>query len=193
MQPHLSTVCVVLALSALACTTSSVQVPPGHDGGASDGGGGAPGCHEPPTPANPLDAEETSFVAGLNTYRKKASAPPIAVCASLNVSASAHSDDMRDHSYLAEISPIDMSNAHTRACKAGYAPACGASTSTMSELVAVSVGTGQALLMQFTSDPSASHLLAETSFVVVGLGRSIGCDNDYWTIDLASMSDPSCN
>jgi uncharacterized protein YkwD len=145
-----------------------------------------------PTPGNPLDPEENAIVFQLNALRAQKGLSQVTACFSLNVSAAAHSDDMRDNNYLSDVSPTDMSTVRTRACTFGYKAACGTSIP-MAELVAEGNGTGNETFAQWESDMTAGPILVEPPFVVVGLGRSIGADNERWTLDLASMTDPSCN
>src|SRR5690349_12184274 len=77
-----------------------------------------------PSSANPLDAEESDLVFSLNEVRDGMGVGALKVCASLNVSASGHADDMRDRSYLEETSP-DGSTVRSRACEASFEAACG--------------------------------------------------------------------
>jgi uncharacterized protein YkwD len=146
-----------------------------------------------PSQANPLDSEENDVLLQLNILRSQKGVSQVAVCFSLNVSASAHSDDMRDNMYLSDVSPIDGSTVRTRACKAGYAAACPPATIPMAELVAEGNGTGAMTLAQWATDTTAGPILTEAPFVEAGVGRSIGADNERWTLDLASVMDPSCN
>jgi uncharacterized protein YkwD len=144
-----------------------------------------------PSQANPLDPEENAAIAQVNVLRVMAGAPQVTVCASLNVSASAHSDDMRDNNYLAEMSP-DGSTVRTRACKAGYTPSCTGNLP-MAELVAEGSGTGAETVAQWANDATAGPILVQKDLVVAGIGRSFGVDNERWTLDFASVTDPSCN
>jgi uncharacterized protein YkwD len=144
------------------------------------------------SPANPLDSEESAAILQINAIRMMASVPQVTVCFSLNVSASAHSDDMRDNNYLAEVSPADGSTVRTRACKAGYTPSCSGNIP-MAELVAEGSGTGAETVAQWATDTTAGPILVQKDLVLAGIGRSIGVDNERWTLDLASVSDPSCN
>jgi uncharacterized protein YkwD len=152
---------------------------------------GATACDCGPTPPNPLDAEENAIVQDLNIARGMAGAPAVTVCKSLNVSATRHSDDMRDNNYLGMTSP-NGSDVRARACMAGYTPAC-ATTIPMAELLAEGNGTGDSTYMQWAGDPNATMHLLEKDLIVVGLGHSIGLNNQYWTLDMASMMDASCN
>jgi uncharacterized protein YkwD len=144
-----------------------------------------------PSQANPLDSEESSVIQSLNMLRMGKGLPQVAVCFSLNVSASAHSDDMRNKMYLSDVSP-DGSTVRTRGCMNGYTPAC-TGMIPMAELVAEGFGTGAETLSQWAADPTAGPILIEAPFVVAGCGRSIGADNERWTLDLASQQDASCN
>jgi uncharacterized protein YkwD len=148
-----------------------------------------------PSIANPLDAERSAAVAEVDAVRAAHSPPAAAltVCASLNVSASAHSDDLRDNSATLMLgSPgSNGSTPRQRACSAGYEPAC-TDTPAMGEVVADGNATGTATADQWATDPVAGPLLVNPAFIVVGVGRSEGADGWYWTMDLASMNDPSC-
>lgn len=141
--------------------------------------------------ANPLDAEENSVVQQLNLLRQSAGVSQVSVCTSLNVSASAHADDMRDGMYLSDVSPTTGSDVRSRACAAGYSAACG-TTIPMAELVAEGYGTGAQTVDQWHTDPTAGPILVQAGFVVVGVGRSLAADNERWTLDLSSVADPSC-
>src|SRR5690349_17645745 len=97
-----------------------------------------PGCSADigvtgPSPANPLDEGETTLMKTINDHRAASGVGTLELCASLNVSASAHSDDMRDNGYQSDVGQ-DGSTTMTRACKAGYAPAC--SDGVMAEVIA---------------------------------------------------------
>jgi uncharacterized protein YkwD len=146
----------------------------------------------PATEANPLDAERASAVQALNALRASAGVSQLTVCTSLNVSASAHSDDMRDNNYLAETSPSTGTNVSSRACSAGYGAACGTSIP-MAELVAEGYSSGDETVNQWKADATSGPILTKPGMVVVGMGRSLGGDNVYWTLDLSSAMDPSCN
>src|SRR6185295_674770 len=55
--------------------------------------------------ANPLDSFESALIGQLNDFRGQKGLSILKPCASLNKSASQHSDDMRDKGYLADTSP----------------------------------------------------------------------------------------
>jgi uncharacterized protein YkwD len=147
-----------------------------------------------PSQANPLDTEESAVITALNMVRVQAGAPTVTACTSLNVSASAHSDDMRDNEYLSDTPPSNpASTVRTRGCAAGYAPAC-TGTIPMAELVAEGFGTGGETVMQWQMDSTANPILVEMSFHVAGIGRAQGADNEWWALDLASdMDAANCN
>src|SRR4026209_2679417 len=75
------------SLSLLACSGDTEARPPG------------------PSEANPLDAEEASMVQAINDLRGMQGAQMLKDCATLNVSAAKHSDDMRDQGYLDDEAP----------------------------------------------------------------------------------------
>ena len=142
--------------------------------------------------ANPLDDEENSLLLSLNELRGGAGiSAKVIICKSLNISASAHSDDMRDGRYLSDKAP-DGSTPRDRGCKAGYTPACG-STIAMAEVVASGFPDGKSTLPQWTMDDKTKAILINPSLGVVGTGRSTGGDAVVWTLDLASEDDPSCH
>jgi uncharacterized protein YkwD len=172
MSPCFRTVLLVLPLALTAC----------------EGTTGLPG-----TIANPLDAERAAAVQEVNTLRAQAGVSQLAVCASLNTSASGHSDDMRDNNYLAEVSPSTGSDVHSRGCSAGYEAACGGSNIPMAELVAEGFFSGNQTIAQWQMDATSGPILTRPMMLVVGMGRSQGADNVYWTLDLSSSMDPSCN
>src|SRR5262249_9218430 len=99
--------------------------------------------------------------------------------------------DMRDNEYLSDMSPSGTT-VRTRACSAGYAPSC-AGAPPMAELVAEGSGTGAETVMQWQTDAVAGPILVQVDLFVVGIGRSQGVNNEYWTMDFASSSDASCN
>ena len=147
----------------------------------------------PNDPSDPtLDVEENAVAQGLNTLRTSKGIAMVSVCTSLNVSASGHSDDMRNNDYLNDISPIDNSDVRSRGCKAGYSAACPPATIPMAELVALGYGTGAETLAQWAGDGTAAPILLNPQFKVMGVGRSIGAGYQKWTLDLASNTDPSC-
>lgn len=141
--------------------------------------------------ANPLDEFESEVVVLLNELRAGAGVPTVKVCASLNVATSAHSDDMRDKNYLSDVAP-DKSTTPTRACAAGYAPACIGSAG-MVEFIAKGNGEGDATFNQWKMDADTSVMLTRSEFVVVGVGRSLGADKPIWTMDMADKPDESCD
>ena len=155
---------------------------------------GTTAADDGPSQANPLDSEESAAIVAINALRASQSppAPSVAVCSALNVSASAHSDDMRDNGYLAESPPNDpASTVRTRACSAGYTPACSGSLA-MGELVASGYGTGQDTVSGWDNDTTAKPILLNPVFIVAGIGRSLGANIETWTLDLAAATDPSC-
>jgi len=153
--------------------------------------GGSTTASDAPSIANPLDADRSAAVHQLNVLRQMAGVPLATNCVSLNVSASAHSDDMRNNGYLNDVAP-DGSTVRTRACTAGYAPGCVASTS-MAELVAEGYASGEDTVNQWDADPTSGPLLVNPGLVWVGVGRAIGATDQYWTLDMAGTADASCN
>ena len=145
------------------------------------------------SPANPLDAEESALISGLNKLRADAGiAAPVLVCKSLNVSASAHADDMRDNGYLSDTGQ-DSSTPRTRGCAAGYKPACDTASTGMAETVASGIVTGPETLPQWEKDDKTRSLLLNPALNVVGIGRSLQGDVPVWAMDLASKDDASCH
>jgi uncharacterized protein YkwD len=141
--------------------------------------------------ANPLDAVESDLVGRLNDMRTDAFVPVLKVCATLNLSASQHSDDMRDNGYLKDVGP-DGSTAVTRACKAGFTAACD-ETLGMAELLAKGNAGAAQTLDQWAADPGTQPVLVNPDFLTVGVGRSMGGESALWTLDLAGAEDPSCD
>jgi uncharacterized protein YkwD len=137
-----------------------------------------------PSIANPLDAERGDAVHQLNLLRQMSGVPQVTDCFSLNVSASAHSDDMRDNNYLAEAAP-DGSTVRTRACMAGYTPAC-AGTIPMAELIALGYATGADTINQWAADATSGPILVNPALLWIGVGRAIGADAQRWTLDMAA-------
>jgi uncharacterized protein YkwD len=155
--------------------------------GCSDDVGYADGTSQ----ANPLDAEESAVVVRLNELRAGAGVATVKACASLNVSASAHSDDMRDKSYLKDVSP-DGSTTLTRACNAGYKPACNNGVA-MAEQLASGHAEGALTFAQWSGDANTAKVLTDPQWGVVGVGRSMSSEKAaLWTLDLATAADPSC-
>lgn len=140
--------------------------------------------------ANPLDAVESDLVGRLNDMRTKAGVPVLKVCATLNQSASAHSDDMRDKGYLKDVGP-DGSTTVTRACEAGFSAAC-EGTLGMAELLAKGNASAAPTLEQWAADTGTQPVLVDAGFVTLGVGRSMGGETAIWTLDLAAADDPSC-
>ena len=164
---------LLLALGAVACSTTV-----GADG---------------PSEANPLDDEESALVYQLNQVREMAGiATPLVVCNTLDVSAAAHSDDMRDNDYLSDDAP-DGATLRTRACSAGYTPGCNANEA-MAEFVAKGIDGGKDTVTKWMSNAMTNATLVEPQLTVVGAGRSITRDGiTYWTLDLADKDDSSCH
>jgi uncharacterized protein YkwD len=144
-------------------------------------------------PSDPaLDEDEQAAFQQINTLRQAAGVSQVAICTSLNVSAAAHADEMRDANYLAETSPVTGSNVRTRACAAGYNAACGTNIP-MGELVAQGNGAGVATADQWNSDTIAHPILVQPGFVVAGIARSFSANQVWWSLDLSSQTDPSCH
>jgi len=161
---------VASALVATACTSTSFS------GGPSD-------------PA--LDPEENDVVYELNRRREDAGiAATFLACTSLNASASAHSDDMRDKSYL-DATGIDGSTVRTRACKAGYQPGC-SDTSAMAELVGNGLDTGKEIAAQWADSAQGSAVVLDPTLLVIGIARAVGDNGTWWTLDIGATDDPSC-
>jgi uncharacterized protein YkwD len=141
------------------------------------------------SPANPLDSVETTLVSELNGARAAAGAPTLTVCRSLNVSAAAHSDEMRDFGYLNDVGQ-DGSMPRERACKAGYKPAC--DNVFMAELVASGSEDPVHTVGQWKGDAESNKALLEPALRVLGVGVSYGEEEPVWTVDLGGDDDPSC-
>lgn len=156
---------------------------------------GASGCDADigvtgPSPANPLDAEEQALADALNDHRKASGLPTLSLCVALNVSASAHSDDMRDNNYQSDVG-LDGSTTMTRACAAGYAPGC--SNAAMAEVIASGSPDPAHTLGQWKEDMTAAPILVNPSLIVMGVGRTFREDQSpIWTIDFGGAEDASC-
>jgi len=143
------------------------------------------------SPQNPLDPEESLVVQKMNEIRASAGAPALKVCFSLNLSASVHSDDMREKGYLDDNAP-DGSDPVDRACNAGYKPACDNMVG-MVELVAKGNAEGEPTFAQWNGDAGTRMLLQSPEFLVVGVGRAMSSEESaIWTVDMSTAEDPSC-
>lgn len=155
---------------------------------------GASGCGDDgpyaPSAVYPLDAEESALVYDVNRLREEAGAAALTPCKALDGSASAHSDSMRDEAYLAE-QGSDGSGPRSRACAAGYAPACDMSA-TIAEVVATGAARGSFAISQWTGDATTKALLVNPVFTHVGVGRALGAPQVLWTLDLGSKDAESC-
>jgi uncharacterized protein YkwD len=157
---------------------------------------GGPGCTADigvtgPSPANPLDEGEEAIMKAINDHRAASGAGTLALCASLNVSASAHSDDMRDQEYQSDTGK-DGSTPMSRACKAGYTPAC--SDALMAEVIASGSEDPAHTVGQWKEDATASPILVNAGLRVIGVGRTFRSDESpIWTVDFGGQEDPSCD
>jgi uncharacterized protein YkwD len=143
------------------------------------------------SPQNPLDPEESLVVVKVNAIRASVGAPNLKVCVSLNVSASVHSDDMREKGYLGDKAP-DGSDPVERACDAGYKPACDKMAG-MVEFVAKGNAEGGPTFDQWSGDAMTRQLLEDPDFLVVGVGRAMSSEESaIWTVDMSTAEDPSC-
>ncbi len=143
------------------------------------------------SPQNPLDPEESVVVQKVNALRDTVNAPAVKVCAALNVSASVHSDDMRNKGYLDDNAP-DGTDPRQRACNAGYKPAC-ENIAGMVELVAKGNALGAETFSQWNKDPATQKLIQDSTFLVIGVGRSLSSEaSAIWTVDMSTADDPSC-
>jgi uncharacterized protein YkwD len=157
---------------------------------------GALGCSEvefadSTSQQNPLDAFESELAVSFNTMRSDAGLTTLKVCATLNTSASLHSDDMRDNGYLSD-KGLDSSTTPSRACAAGFTAACDGKLA-MAELLAKGNAEGKPTLDQWAADATTKPVLMDPQFVVLGIGRALGGESAVWTMDLASVTDPSCD
>jgi uncharacterized protein YkwD len=141
--------------------------------------------------ANPLDAVESELVVQLNQMRTNAGVSVLKVCSTLNKSASAHSDDMRDKGYLKDVG-LDGSTSVTRACEAGFSVACDGTVG-MAELLAKGYAGAAQTLEQWAADTTTQPVLVNGDFLTLGVGRSMGGEAAIWTLDLAAAEDPSCD
>jgi uncharacterized protein YkwD len=153
---------------------------------------GNTGAADTPSQANPLDPEESAVVARVNQMRTAANLPGVTVCYSLDVSASAHADDMRDNALPVGEPGSDGSTVNQRACTAGYKAACPPSTPAMAEVDASGYSTGDEAAAGWAADPTSGPILKNPALIVVGVGRSLGLAGYYWTMDLGGVDDPSC-
>lgn len=169
----LTLLAIVLPLAALGCDGS--EPPPG------------------PSTANPLDDEENKLLYEINRFREdQGVAKIVTACASLNESASAHADDMRDKGYLSDTGK-DGSTPRDRACAAGYAPACDASQP-FAELISSGVAGAKDALAQWTAADNTRAILLNDAISVAGVGRALGNEeiDPTWALDLSAISDASC-
>lgn len=143
-----------------------------------------------PSPANPLDQQEIDVFGQINALRASSGLVAFTQCKMLNITASAHSDDMRALDYLSDTAP-DGSTPRQRACKAGYLAACQQTTS-MAELVASGNAAGTDVFTQWTGDPKTMQILVDPTLIVAGIGRAIGGMAPVWTLDMASVNEASC-
>lgn len=132
------------------------------------------------------------MLTALIGYRDKNSIAAVANCASLNVSASAHSDDMRDHAYPVSDTGQDGSTVQTRSCKAGYQGGCGA-TVAMAELVSSGISDPDAIITQWSGDAKTNTILLNPALLVVGVGQGFGAAPPVWTVDFGGQNEASCN
>jgi uncharacterized protein YkwD len=142
-----------------------------------------------PSDANPLDSEEAALLSEFQGWRVAQGLPAVNGCAVLNVSAAAHADDMRDNGDIGDVGS-DGSSVRTRACNVGYQPACGSAG--VAEAVASGNDMAQAVLTQWETDAKTKPVISNPDLIVVGIGRSEGPDQPYWSMDLGSADDPSC-
>lgn len=157
---------------------------------------GAAGCGSDigvtgPSTANPLDEGEEALVKELNAHRAGAGLPALSVCVSLNVSATLHSDDMRDKGYQSDVGKDDGSTTMTRACEAGYKPGCDGAA--MAEVIASGSDDPASTANQWKEDATAGPILVNPNLVVLGVGRSFRNDKPpVWTVDFGGAPDSSC-
>jgi uncharacterized protein YkwD len=141
--------------------------------------------------ANPLDQQETALLQAVNDLREQHGTPAVRACTTLNVSASLHSDDMRDRNYTDADGP-DGSTPTSRACDAGYQAACEMGAN-VAEMVATGPLDGGAALAKWTEDPGSTANIVDEAHEAVGIGRAPSGDASVWTLDLAGAYEPSCD
>jgi len=160
-----------------------VPVPGGGDDGTSCTGTG--------TSTHGLSAVESTVLQQINDYRSSQGKPPVTACASLSRSAQDHANDMRDRDYFAHVGS-DGSEFWERACDAGYAPGCGPLT-WMGEIIAGYDSTAEGVMNQWTGSPPHASIMAESNYVVAGIGHACGGSFlNYWVVDFAGTDEPSC-
>lgn len=161
----------------------------GGGGGGDDGGGGGGQCDD--SDGASLDEEEQRFLELLNQHRANNGARPVTACASLNRSAQAHSEDMRDQDYFAH-QGLDGSSPSSRACDACFG-SCGSTG--FGENIAAGNSSAEGTFDQWLNSSGHNANMLRDSYVVVGLGRATGggAYGTYWTNVFATGSDASCN
>lgn len=141
--------------------------------------------HERPvSQANPLDADEAALLDALNARRASAGLGLLVECPALNSSASLHVDDMRDQSYLTETAP-DGSTVRSRACEAGYEPACNKSTA-MGEALSRGLDDPAAIAEQLTASSITSVIVLNPDYQAVGVAHAEVASPPVWAIDLGA-------
>ena len=130
------------------------------------------------------------MVQAINDLRGMQGAQMLKDCATLNVSAAKHSDDMRDQGYLDDEAP-DGSTPRSRACAAGYQPACGDSTP-IAELVASGIYEAEASLAQWTKTAETTGILIDGALAVIGVGRADYGESPVWTVDFGGAYEATC-
>ena len=79
----------------------------------------------------------------------------------------------------------------TRACKAGYTPACG--DGLMAEVIASGSEDPQHTVGQWKADATAGPILVNPGLTMIGVGRTFREDaSPIWTVDFGGLDDPSC-
>jgi uncharacterized protein YkwD len=138
-----------------------------------------------------LDVEEQRFLELLNEHRANNGRAPVSTCASLNLAAQAHSDDMRDQNYF-DHTGLDGSSPGSRACDAGF-ELC--ESTGFGENIAAGNTDAEGTFDQWVNSSGHNANMLGGSYVVVGLGRATGGGRygTYWTNVFATRDDPSCD
>jgi uncharacterized protein YkwD len=144
-----------------------------------------------PSEANPLDSEEALLVELVNDRRSMAGVAPVSPCAALNVAAAAHCDDMLENGFLGN-DGSDGSSPRSRACDAGYTPACDDASASIGQLVAEGNPSAAVALDSWEGEDEMGLLLAP-SMVVAGVGRARLEPEARWTVVLATVDHPACD
>lgn len=138
---------------------------------------GAMGCTAQGRAAGPK-AYELSLLVQVNAQRANSGVPPLAWCAALGRSATAHSNDQAAHNTMSHVGS-DGSDLGTRVLRAGYR-----GWTALGENIAAGYASESAVLYAWMNSPGHAANILSPNYTHMGSGIAASANGTrYWTQD----------